>query len=242
MALCFVLLNNLLQPKEELEDRKGHHSDTVKAKFHQDVKAHCALKGEPEDQKYIIKVLAYPLSILLVNLMISPWGSAPALDDNDIDINDFLIGFVEDPYEADDDIDINDFPIGPVKEPYGADEDIDVNDFLIGCVEPLACGADDSPMEDIDHAFEGQHLEPHFAVAVKEELWDDISLLNSILDLQYLKLEDELKDIMVSSHLQVASEAELSVAGISPGLVDEVLWTETDLLTDNDSITLNLYT
>ncbi|EDQ98857.1 uncharacterized protein LACBIDRAFT_335594 [Laccaria bicolor S238N-H82] len=170
---------NIKKPKEELEDWKGHHSDTVKAEFHQDVKAHCALKGEPEDWKYITGAYL-PSQHLIGESDTNPWGLAPALDVNNIDVNAFL-----DPYEADDDIDINDFPISPVKELYGADEDIDVNDFLIGRVEPLACGADDSPMEDVDHAFQGKHLELHSAVAVKEELQDDISLLNSILDLQH---------------------------------------------------------
>ncbi|EDR05360.1 uncharacterized protein LACBIDRAFT_303266 [Laccaria bicolor S238N-H82] len=48
------------------------------------------------------------------------------------------------------------FLIGPVEDPYEAETHLQV-------------------LENVDHAFQGEHLKPHSAVAVKEELWDDIS-------------------------------------------------------------------
>ncbi|EDR04961.1 uncharacterized protein LACBIDRAFT_303888 [Laccaria bicolor S238N-H82] len=166
--------------KEE-EDRKlqvGHYSDTIKAEFQEDVKANCALKVKPEDWKGIIKGELSGDKSALSTVTGGPVWSALSLDDDDIDVNDFPIGPVEEPYGDDDDIDVNDFPNGPVEEPYRTDDDIDVNNFPIGCVEPMACGAVDSPMEDVDNGSQGEHLKTHLAVAVKEELRDDISLLN----------------------------------------------------------------
>ena len=52
--ICFILLTNLMQFKEE-EDRKDPFSYT-KVEFHQDVKPQWSLKGEPGDHKDGIKV------------------------------------------------------------------------------------------------------------------------------------------------------------------------------------------